>query len=479
MKTTACSYISKVTGIRRKIRHFLFLSVFISLLFPSYSVRAADLLEIYNLAVENDPKFQSASYKYGASPEIYRQARAELLPSLIADGSYQRTKQRIEDTNVAVFGANMARYPSKGYTLTLNQPIFRYSSIMRLLQSREEVKQAELEFELAKQDLILRVSEAYIGVLAARDSLEFTIAEEDALKLHYELAKERYSNGLAPITDFHDAKARLTYTTAQRTLAENTLDDAFEALAEITGQKILHISRLPVTVVTTDSSVDQSAPSDDVLPLQNPDPDDLDQWLNAALEQNLGILIKKQEVLVAGREIDRQRGGHMPNVALVGRLNRDDEGGSLYGGDSDVMTREAIIQLNIPIFQGFSVQSKVNEARELHQAAKQELEKEVRTANRVVRSSFLGVKGSIENTTALRESVISTMIALEAKREGFRSGLYPSLAVLDAERDLHRSRQEYARARYDYILYSLQLKKEVGNLTEADIIEINQWFDKS
>lgn len=485
---THCSY-QYILVVKRNLKYILSISILFAFISQAYSIKAADLLEIYKLALENDSTFQAASYQYEASPEIFRQARAELLPTLTADGTYKRTEQRIEDTDVAVYGVGLARYPSKGYILTLNQPVFRYSSIMRLLQSSAEVRQAALEFESEKQDLIFRVSEAYMDVLEARDRLEFTIAEEEALKLHYELAKERYSNGLAPITDFYDAKARLTFTMAQRSLAENALNDALEALTVITDQKIVHIAGLPMPALSLDDALDSmeelpdnSSAGESVsegLPLKVPDPDDVDQWLEAAREHNIGILIKKQEVLVAKREIDRQKGGHIPNVSLVGRITRDDEGGSLFGGHSDIITREAIVQLNVPLFQGFAVQSRVTEARKLYQAAGQELEKEIRTTGRVVQSSFLGVKGAIESTAALRQSVISSRIALEGKQEGFKAGLLPSLAVLDAVRDLHRARQEYAKAQYDYILNSLELKRAVGNLTEEDIMEINQWLNES
>jgi outer membrane protein len=69
-------------------------------------------------------------------------------------------------------------------------------------------------------------------------------------------------------------------------------------------------------------------------------------------------------------------------------------------------------------------------------------------------------------------------MVLEAKREGYRSGLYTILAVMDAERDLYRARRDYAVARYDYIMNSLRLKKAVGTLSDGDIASINDWFEK-
>ena len=135
------------------------------------------------------------------------------------------------------------------------------------------------------------------------------------------------------------------------------------------------------------------------------------------------------------------------------------------------------MELKIPLFNGLSTSSKVREARLLAKVAREELEKENRTAIRESKAAFLGIKSSIENIKALKQAMISNQIALDAKKEGFKSGLFPSLAVTDAERDLYQTKQEYAKSQYDYILNSLKLKRAVGLLRESDINTINSWLN--
>jgi outer membrane protein len=110
-------------------------------------------------------------------------------------------------------------------------------------------------------------------------------------------------------------------------------------------------------------------------------------------------------------------------------------------------------------------------------AAKQDLEKEIRSVKRQTKAAFLGVKSSIKNTEAFRQSVLSNQIALDAKKEGFKSGLFPSLAVLDAARDLHKARLDFATSQYEYISSSLRLKRAVATLSEEDLVELNRWFE--
>lgn len=484
--------------------------LFLLLLLPCGPAAAEDLLDIYNLARESDPTFQREFYRHEASPEVLNQAYSELMPTVSGDALYKRSNQEIMSTDIAVYQSTTSRYPSKGYTLSLVQPILNMSSIYRVMQAKEEVKRADLQFEAAKQDLLLKVAEAYSVVLESSDNLTFTRAEEAAIQRHFELAQGRYRSGLAPVTDFHDAKARLADTKAQKVKAQNRLEDSLEALTELTGKRIENVAKLKTAPVPagmalqegrlSDRASDRSgkspaAPSslarvsDDKasererkavvvsMPLVSPDPDNLESWMEAASKNSLEVEAQRQAVEVAEREIERQKAGHAPVLSVVGRINRDDEGGSLFGGESDVMTKEAYVQLTVPIFQGLSVVSKTREAIKLHAAARAELEKEVRGANRAAKASFLGVKSAIENVEAFKQSVLSNQMALEAKREGFKSGLFPALAVLDAERDLHRAKQNYARAHYEYIVYSLRLKKAVGILSEEDLVAINQWLD--
>jgi len=489
MTLSFASFMSGFIFLRKRYAtsYLMMLSLLISIILQVQWAKAEDLMQAYSLAREKDPTFLSQMSRHEASPERYKQAYSELLPTLSLDSYYQYTRQEIFETDVAVYGDKLARYPSKGYNLILTQPIFKYSSLLRLDQAREEVKSADLEFQAAEQDLILRTAEAYINSLKAYDNLEYTKSEEESVKLHFELARERYTNGLAPITDFHDAKARLAYMTALRIVAENDLDNALEALAEITGERIDNPARLifsqgslNLSVTPGEAGVNPEIQGEGVkgeMPLINPEPENIDAWISAAREQNLEVLVRRQDLLIAKQEIERQKAGYLPTITFVGRINRDYEGGSLFGGDSDLETREAIMQLNIPIFRGFSVLSRVREARTLSEAAEQELEKEIRLAERETRAAFLGVNSAIKNAEALRQSVISNEIALEAKKEGFKSGLFPSLAILDAERDLHQARLEYVKSQYDYILNSLRLKRAVGILSEVDLEGINKWLE--
>ena len=421
--------------------------------------QASDLLTLYRQALQNDPQFQAARYEHEAATEARPQAWAGLLPTVDFSYEYSDTSQDIVSSDNTVFASGSTSFDSTSYTLSLTQPIFRYAAIVRLGQAKTEVSRAGVQLDAALQELMLRVSEKYLLALAARDQLDFARSEEAADESHFELANGRYEMGLAPITDLHDAKARLATVQARTIEAENQLDDALEALRELTGEAVLDLSPLLRDMTFT-----------------SPEPNEVEPWVDAAIRQNLSVEAQRLAVRVAEQEVSRQRAAHVPTLDLVGRYNDEETDGSLFGGGSEVETEELTLRFNLPIFEGGMVCSRVRQAASLKQKANRELEREVRSVMRRTRAAYLGVQSAISRVQALEQSVISQKLALEAKQEGFRSGLYTGLAVLDAERDLYQAKQDYAQARYDYLLNGLRLKQAAGTLKYDDLAQVGGWF---
>jgi outer membrane protein len=423
------------------------------------SVQATGLIEVYQRALQNDPQFQAARFEHQAATEARPQALAGLLPTLGFSYDYSDTTQDIVSSDNTVFASGSTSFGTTSYTLSLTQPVFRYASIVRLGQSRSEVLRADVQLDVALQELMLRVSEKYLMALASQDQLAFARAEQAADERHFELAQGRVEMGLAPITDLHDAKARLAMVKARTIEAENLLDDALQALREMTGEEIVELATLQRDMA-----------------LEGPEPAEVAPWVDAALQQNLMLEAQRLAVRVAEKEVARQRAGHYPTLDLIGRYNNNETDGTLFGGGSEVETQELMLQLNIPIYEGGMVNSRTRQAASLQRKASQELVREVRAVMRQARSAYLGVQSAISRVQALEQAVVSQNLALDAKQEGFRSGLYTGLAVLDAERDLYQAKQDYALARYDYLLNGLRLKQAAGTLNYEDLAQAGACF---
>lgn len=432
--------------------------IFIGL--TSVTAYAEDMMYFYKLAVEQDPQLRGAMYKHQATGETLKQAWSHFLPTLNVEAEYTRTFQNIVSSDNTVYQKGSASFDSKNYLAQLTQPVIHYENFIGLKQAKSVVKRSDLEIELAGQDLILRVAESYLAVLSARENLAFVKAEEAAVELHFEDIQGRHKMGLVPVTDLYDAQARLAAVKADKSEAERVLDDALQALREVSGTAAGELSNLR-----------------DEAPLQNPDPDDIDKWLEAASLQNKGILISKLDADVANREVQLQKSGHYPVLDLLVKKNRQDTSGTLFGGGSVVDNTDISLKLTFPIFSGGLISSRTREAEAMYKKALQDLTKQERTVVRQVHDAFFGLKSTISRVDALKKSVEFQKIVLEAKQEGFKSGMFRSLAVLDAARDLYFYKKNFARARYDYLQNYLKLRHAAGTLNEQDMMTVNGWLN--
>ena len=418
-----------------------------------------DLASIYKLAIDKDPQFRGAAYDRAALHESLKQAYARLYPEIHGEAVYSRIYQDIVSSSNPVYTSGSSNYDSQTYTGKLTQSLFEYSLYMEVSQARFLKKRADVDFDFARQDLLLRVAHTYLSALAARENIVFAKAEIEDVKAMHERAQARYKSGMAPVTDYYDATARLASVNAQLIKAEADYRDALQAIREICGRPVAELKILK-----------------EELPIILPNPDSSDFWVKTALEQNLKIRSTQYDYDISQKEITKQYSGHFPKIDLVGRYYRQDTGGSLFGGGSTVDTGDVTVQANVPIFEGGLINSKVREAKEKSKKSAENLEKQKRAVIREVNASYDGIRTSMSRAEALRKSIESQSVLVEAKEKGYKSGLYTSLAVLDAARDLYMYRRDYAQSRYEYVVNTLRLKQAVGTLTEADIITINGWL---
>ena len=341
----------------------------------------------------------------------------------------------------------MTTFPTDNQNLSITQAIFRKDVIERYAQAQAVVRQAEFASLAAEQDLQIRTAAAYLSVLAAQDALDLASAERQALGKALDLAREKLRMGLGTITNQYDAAARFAVTQAREIEANNKLRDARQALQEITGKLIENMQTLR-----------------DEFPLQTPVPSVVELWIDAALEQNLGLRVKREAIEVARQEVERQRAGHYPSLNLLLNYNLRDAGSTLFGGGSNVETTDVTVRLSVPIFEGGLTTAVTQEAAYRYQKSQEDLEQERRAVDRATRAFYDGTLSGIDLVGALKQSVISQQSALQAKGARLQVGLFTLLPVLDAQRDLYLAKRDYAQSRYDYLFNRLRLKQAAGTL---------------
>ena len=423
---------------------------------------AADLLQIYREAQDNDATFAAAKSTLEAGRERTPQARAGLLPTLSLSGNTIWNKNDLylrNGTLPPTLDPN-PRFNSNGYTLALTQPLFRWQNWVAYDQSKFQVTQAEANFVQAGQDLILRVAQAYFDVLYAQESLKAVQANKKSIEQQLESAKRNFEVGTSTIVDAQEAQARFDLATAQEIAAESDLEVRQRTLQAIIGKE-------PGAL----------APFRRGAEIPQPQPADMTQWAAAAEKDNINVQIQMAAVEIATREVDRQRAGHYPTVDLVANKGTSTAFASTVGGQLETNFENIGIQLNLPIFQGGLVASRQSEASANRAAAESTLEQTRRNAALQARQHYLGATNGLAQVRALKAALISSQSSLESNRLGFEVGVRINIDVLNADNQVYVTRRDLAKAVLDTLMSQLRLKAAVGTLNEDDVVAANALLD--
>ena len=440
------------------------------------SASGADLLEVYTRALSNDPQIREADATRKASRESKPQALAALLPQV--SGTWSRDKDNTDGLSRSQFVLNGGIVPSdrsgngdattKRWSVDLRQNVFSWANWVALKRADRQVAQAEADYLAASQDLISRVAERYFDVLAAGDTVDAQESAFAAISRQLEQADKRFEVGLIAITDVQEAKAARDSAAAATIAAKRSLASTEEFLREITGEKYASLAKPGAA-----------------MPLQVPDPNSEDKWVELSMAQNLALVSSRLQADIARDNVRAAFGGHLPTVDLVaGRTNtrQDSETrlrtptGALSTGTSDQDGDSYTIQVNVPLFSGGATQSRVRQSEYQWQAARERLTRVSRQTERLARDAYLGVSSEISRVNALRQALESSQTALKATEAGYEVGTRTAVDVLDARRALVAAQTNYARSRYDYVLNVLRLRLASGTLDQRALEEVNAWL---
>lgn len=427
--------------------------IVIAALLTAGSAHAADLIQTYRDAASNDAQFASARNALLAGRERMPQGLSLLLPQISAGGSWSRANTEINQPQP--FGGFSATYNQRAYSVSLTQPLFRWSNYQQYQQSKLSVLLSEAQFAQAQQDLIVRVVQAYTDVLYAQDSIAYIVAQKAAVTEQLAAAKRNFDVGTSTITDTNEAQAKFDLAVAQEILSRSNLDIALAALQQIIG-------RTPANL----------APLMPDLDLFQPEPSTMDPWVSSAEQQNYVVAQNQANLEIARRQIEVNRSGHYPTVDLVASRTYNYTPPIVSSVSSQ--TNNAIgVQLSVPIFSGGYTSSKVREGIALKDKAENDLDFSRRSAAQSARTAYFGVTSGLAQIKALRAAEFSSKSALDSNRLGYQVGVRTNIDVLNAQQQLYSTQRDLARARYDTILNGLRLKSAAGTLTEADLVRIN------
>jgi outer membrane protein len=441
---------------------------------------AVSLNQLYDEALETDAQLQSARAGLTADSEQLPQARAKLLPQLSA--SVTASEQRTE------FGGGFPASTgnSNGYTVSLTQPLINVASWQGYQQGQIALTSAQAQFAAARQDLIVRLGQAYFDALSAQDSVAIVRSQKASIGEQLESAKRSFDVGQSTITDTNEAQAKYDQAISQEIAAQNDLEVKLAALEQIVGHPVTRVDGLARGVT-----------------LPPPVPADMQQWVEMARDANYQVVLKQLAVANSQRETLKSKAGHYPTLDLIASYGKNSLGaagagnfggnfGGGFGSGANTISPEVPaaaaelgnygayytnatvgVQLTIPLYEGGATQSRVRQTLALEDKAAADLDAARRSAALSARQAFLGVSSGLAQVRALETAELSARTSLESNLLGYQVGVRINIDVLNAQDQLFSARRDLAKARYDTLINSLKLKASTASLTDSDVLSLN------
>ncbi len=433
---------------------------------------ADDLVQVYHEARASDPQLAGAEATNRATGEFVVQARSALLPQIGASLGYQRVHGDSSAPEPVTLGDGTidiidVTTSSRTFARTtggrLDQSILDLSKWTAVKSARATARAGDANLEAAQQDLIVRVASAYFAVLTAEDALKFAQSNEQALNRQMEQAQQRFEVGLSAITDVNDAKAQHDTAVANVITAQNVLDDNREALRQLTNKPPGELRKLREN-----------------LPLDKPVPEDPEQWVGVAVNENPALASYAYQLDAANADINTARAGHLPTINGSISYAKSPSWGDVRTRpdpsehfNKDGWSTTVGVSLNVPIFAGGYTQSRVRQSIHNRDAAQEQYELQRRLVERSTRNGYRAVIAGASQVEATGQAVVSAQSSLDATQAGYEVGTRTIVDVLISQQQLLQAQSSYSQARHAFVMNGLLLKQAAGVIEVSDLEAVN------
>lgn len=421
-------------------------------------VFATDLMDIYLHALDNDPLFKAAYDNYMITEEVLPQARAALLPQLTVNTLSGR------DYLKAVAGGFSTDdfYASNFWQFTGSQALFNFKAWAEVAQAKASIKAAQATFNDAAQDMMLRTAKAYFEVLLAQDTLNFAQAKQRANKRQLDQATQRFQVGVVAITSVYEAKAAYDQSIATVIMAKNNQVNQNENLRKLTNHYYETLSPLRHSTI----------------PLNTPEPNDVNLWVDTGLKQNYKLFSSKYSLEASKDNLKKISAGSWPVFSVQGNATQVTNyvaENSVFVPKSQTITYVAL-GMNFPFYQGGLVQSQTRQAQSNYRLYSERLEQSYRDVIVNTRIAFNTIVDGISKVKADKQTIISQQNSLNSVEAQFQAGTRTMVDVVTAQQRLFEAQEQLARDQYNLIYAYLNLKYLAGSLSANDLELVNSWL---
>ncbi|MEI6215279.1 MAG: TolC family outer membrane protein [Desulfuromonadales bacterium] len=409
-----------------------------------------DLLSLYVLAAAKDPSLGRARAHLESRQVEVRIATAYLLPRLdVNAGSNRMWTETLHYGPKTVEGA----YYGYNYGASLSQPLFNLPAIINRLDIDAGVRSSDAALTAARQDLMMRLVDAYTQLLKDRVSERLL---QDEVKRYEQIARQAQAflkAGTGDIITTYEAQARLDSAKAELVRTEGMRKQSAKQLETLVGIPVGALKDLGATAA------------------EGPQPADVNYWLEQTRKVQPQILQAREELLLASSQVSQARAEHMPTFNLSGGYSVSK--GSTFLPEVETRQWYAGVNLSLPIFRGGETLARTARSKAAESERRLILQDSTEQMLLKTEQAFMNIESSVSLLRSLEQKQKSAAIQLEATKKGLSIGTRTAVDLLNAEQTHAASLRDLLSARYDHLHHQLQLKVVSGIASEDDLAALN------
>jgi NodT family efflux transporter outer membrane factor (OMF) lipoprotein len=404
-------------------------------------IQSPSLREVLALALSHNRDLRVALDSMEKARAQYGITRADLLPSITAQGQGTRSRS---SADLSSSGQSTV---SEQYTAQLGFTSYEIDFWGRVRNLSEAGLQAFLQSEDNQRNvqigLVADVSNAWLTLAADLARLQLAQDTLASREKAYELTRRMFEIG----------------STSGLVLAQNmsTVETARADVAAYTSQVARDRNALQLLVGGTVPA--ELLPSAQTLAVNDannlallPAPQDLP---SSVLLQRPDVLAAEHNLRAMHANIGAARAALFPSITLTGSVGSGSrELDALFGGGTS--TWSFMPQIKLPIFEGGRLRAGVQVAEANQRIALSQYEKAVQTAFKEVADALADRAQWGERLGAQTGMVLATQKAFDLSEARFQAGVDNYLTVLDAQRSLYAAQQT---------LISLRLSEQINRVT--------------
>ncbi|MGH7652893.1 MAG: TolC family protein [Gemmatimonadaceae bacterium] len=411
------------------------------------------------LAAQQSALAEGARLRADEAQARVKQRRADLLPDIT--GYVQQAGRTF---NTATLGIDLPGAPGqppifdpRGEVLgpvntvdirgRVQQNLLDFGAIGRVRSAQAAARSSSADAGAAAEQAATVATSAYVRAMRAEADVRArqadTLLATDLLRI----AESQLQAGTGVGLDVTRAQAQLAATRSSLITSRNARDhariDLLRALSLPIGTDIVLRDSLSTVAATTEAVPDEST------------------LVSEALSARPDVLAEEERVRAAKQSLSAIKAERLPTLGLVA-----DDGGIGKTGERLLNTYTWGLQVNVPIFDGFRREGRIQEQKSMVSEAEIRQRDIQQQAQADVHGAVLDLAAAREQLSAASERLRLAEQELAQARDRFNAGVAGNADVVNASLALTASRTLVNDAESAYQLARVSLARATGSVTK-------------